>query len=87
MQDTLKDIVPIRNALRIIQSLYKFLEASPKRHAIYKDVQIEGTEFIRTLKSQSARWSCRWEAVKAVYEQLPHVVNVLLTLKNYQIHF
>ena len=29
------DIEPMRNALGVIQSLYNFIEASPKRHAVF----------------------------------------------------
>ena len=36
---------------------------------------------MKTLKSQSVRrWSCRWEAVKAVDQQLERIVKALLVL-------
>ena len=36
-----------------------------------------------TLKSQGVtRWSCRYEAVKSVIEQLPHIVETLLCLSD-----
>ena len=52
VQDTMTDIEPLRNALGTIQSLYNFLEASPKRHAIFESTMIE-KEYTRILKSQS----------------------------------
>ncbi len=34
-----------------------------------------------TLKSMGVtRWSCRWQAVKAVFEQMPKIVRALLSL-------
>ena len=72
---------PIRNALGTIQSLYNFLEASPKRHRMFQNIEVEGTHTKLTLKSLSVtRWSCRWEAVKAVVEQMPRIIKALLTL-------
>ena len=49
------------------QALYNFLEASPKRHAIFEGFgKDEGKSepLLSTLKSESVtRWSCHWEAV------------------------
>lgn len=84
IQDTMTNIEPLRNALGIIQSLYNFIEASPKRHAIFENIAIDKKQ-TRTLKSQSlTRWSCRYEAVKSVIEQLPDIVKTLLHLANDQ---
>ena len=41
IQDTMTDIEPLRNALGTIQSLYNFLEASPKRHAIFESTMVD----------------------------------------------
>ena len=82
LQDTLENVPVVRNTLGIIQSLYNFLEASPKRHAIFEDFgKDEGKRepLLSTLKSQSVtRWSCNWEAVKAVYGQLDRIIGCLL---------
>lgn len=41
----------------------------------------EGNDLVESLKSQSVtRWSCRWEAVKSVYNQLERIVGCLLQL-------
>ena len=62
IQDTMTQIEPVRNALGTIQSLYNFLEASPKRHAIFADIQSDLNPIVRSLKSLSVtRWSCHWE--------------------------
>ena len=83
IQDTMADIEPMRNALGVIQSLYNFLEASPKRHAVFFSTTVGQEHPLRTLKSQSVtRWSCRYEAVKSVIEQLPHIVETLLRLSD-----
>ena len=82
LQKTLEEILPLRNTLGTIQQLYNFLEASPKRHAIFKDTEVDKEVlFKRSLKSLSiTRWACRWEAVKAVSEELERVVKTLLKL-------
>ena len=81
LQDTMTQIEPLRNALGTIQALHNFLDASPKRHALFSDTEVQGEDLKLTLKSLSAtRWSCRWEAVKAVYGQMERIVKALLTL-------
>ena len=85
IQGTITQIVPLRKALGQIQSLYNFIESSPKRHAIFNDIQIDGNPIVKTLKSLSVtRWSCHWEALKAVYEELERIVKTLLILKDDQ---
>ena len=72
---------PLRNTLGTIHSLYNLLEASLKRHALFRDIETEEGNLVKTLKSQSVtRWSCRWEAVKAVDQQLERIVKALLVL-------
>ena len=81
LQDTMKEIEPLRNALGNIQSLYNFLEGSPKRHALFSDIELENKDYKQTLKSLSVtRWSCRWVAVKSVYDQMERIVKTLLEL-------
>ncbi|XP_046858818.1 sucrase-isomaltase, intestinal-like [Xenia sp. Carnegie-2017] len=83
LQDTMTTIEPLQKALGVIQSLHNFLEGSPKRHSIFNDIKVEDEDedITLTIKSQSAtRWSCRWAAVKAVVNQLPKIIEVLLTL-------
>ena len=77
----MEEVEPLRNSLGTIQSLRDFLEASPKRHAIFNETPVEEDHLRLTLKSLSVtRWSCRWEAVKAVIEQLERIVKTLLKL-------
>ena len=81
LQDAMTTVEPMRNTLGTIQSVYNFLEASPKRHALFGDIETEECCLLTTLKSQSVtRWSCRWEAVKAVDQQLERIVKALLVL-------
>ena len=83
LQDTMTTIEPLKKALGVIQNLHNFLEGSPKRHAIFKDIEVEDEEedVTLTIKSQSAtRWSCRWAAVKAVANQVPKIIEALLLL-------
>ena len=82
LQDTITTIEPVQNALGVIQSLHNFLEGSPKRHAIFKDTEVEDEDEDVTMmiKSQSAtRWSCRWAAVKAVVNQLLKIIKAVLS--------
>ena len=81
LQDTMTQIEPLRNALGTIQALHNFLDASPKRHTLFSDTEVQSEDLKLTLKSLSAtRWSCQWEAVKAVYGQMERIVKALLTL-------
>ena len=80
-QDTMTQIEPLRNALGTIQALYNFLEASLIPHALFVNTEVKGEGLRLTLKSLSVtRWSCRWEAVKAVYGQMKRIVKVVLAL-------
>mgnify|MGYP002804058553 CR=1 FL=1 len=79
LQDTMSDVEPLRNALGTLQSLYNFLEGSPKRHAVFNFVKVDDDHLLLTLKSLSeTRWSCRWEAVKSVSEQMGKIIKALL---------
>ena len=83
IQDTMTQIEPLCNALGTVQALYNFLEASSKRHALFCDTEVEGESLKQTLKSLSVmRWSCRWEAVKAVDKQMERIVKALLMLSS-----
>ena len=83
LQDTITTIGPLQKALGMIQSLHNFLEGSPKRHAIFKDIEVEDEDkdVTMTIKSQSATsWSCCWAALKAVVNQLLKIIKALLSL-------
>ena len=83
IQGCLTSVAPLKNCLGVIQSLYCFIEASPKRHAVYCNIEVEGSEssFVRTLKSQGdTRWACHWEAVKAVIDEFKRILLCLLKL-------
>ncbi|KAJ8044923.1 Zinc finger MYM-type protein 1 [Holothuria leucospilota] len=84
LQDTISTLEPLRNALGVFQSLYNLLEASSKRHAFFEKVEAqEEDEHAQklTLKSLSVtRWSCRYDAEKAVINQLSSIMKALVTL-------
>ena len=74
----------LKDSLGTVQSLYNFIEASPKRHAIYMKVENNAESgFIRVLKSQSVtRWTCHYEAVRAVSEEFERVILCLNHIEN-----
>ena len=75
------EIETLCNALGTIQSLYNFLHGSTKRHALFKDIKVYEEDVAPKLKSLSTtRWSCRWAAVRAVLEQVPRIMDALVTL-------
>ena len=83
IQATITQIEPLRKTLGQIQNLHNLIEASPKRHAIFNDIQIAGRSLVKTLKSLSVtRWSCHWEGVKVVIEELERIIKALLILKD-----
>ena len=76
------EIEPLQNALSTIQSLYISYTGVPcKGHALFKDNEVHEEDVALTLKSLSTtRWSCRWAAVRAVLEQMPRIMEDLVTL-------
>ena len=81
IQDTMTNIEPLRHTLATIQSLYNFLEGSPKRHAKFHNIKVDGKPIVLTLKSLSVtRWSCHRDAVEAIYRELKAIVKTLLDL-------
>ena len=79
LQDSMTCVEPVCNALGIVQKLCTFLEGSPKRRRIFQDLAVEDRINL-TLKSLCAtRWSCRWEAVTAVLEQMTRIIRTLLS--------
>ena len=83
LKDTLENVPVVRNTLGVLQSLYNFIEASTKRHGLFEAFNDGKDYLLLSLKSQSeTRWSCRWEAVKAVYEQLERIIGYLLQLSS-----
>ena len=66
-----------------LQSLYNLIDAIPKRHSIFKNIQVEEEHSDLTLKSMSVtRWLCCWQAVKAVIEKMPRIIRALLSLSS-----
>ena len=63
VKDTLSCIKILKDSLGTFQSLGNFIEASPKRHAIYMKVENNAESgFIRILESQSVTWwTCQSE--------------------------
>ena len=67
----------LRNTLGVMLSLYVFLEASPKRHAMFMKEASDGA-FKRTLKSLSVtRWTAHESSRTGVDEELPRIIRTL----------
>ena len=78
-QKSMTNVTSFRNCLGTTQEVYNFIEASPKRHALFKDTQKERSEKVLALKSQSkTRWACRKDATSALVRRLPAVLQTLL---------
>ena len=59
LQAAMCNILNLRNCIGTVQSLSVFIEASPKRHAIFQEIQKNTGECQIALKDQSdTRWSC-----------------------------
>ena len=83
LQSALSVVVNLRNCIGTVQSLYIFLEASPKRHSLLQDIQKDDGGDVVTLKDQGdTRWSCRYSAVKALITSICCVVKALIQLQN-----
>uniref|UniRef100_A0A8C3HPP3 Kynurenine/alpha-aminoadipate aminotransferase, mitochondrial n=1 Tax=Chrysemys picta bellii TaxID=8478 RepID=A0A8C3HPP3_CHRPI len=60
------------------QTLYAFMEGSPVRHAVMEKISQEVGSQLKTLKSLSnTRWACRAEAVAAVKQNYPIILQAL----------
>ena len=80
-QKSMTQVKSFRNCLGTVQEMYCFIEASPKRHALFQEVQTRRSESKVTLKSQSkTRWSCRKESTSAVRKRLPATLETLLNV-------
>ena len=70
-KDTLSSIPLLRNTLGVMQQLYLFLEASPKRHAMF----LKQGEVVRTLKSLSVtRWTAHESSRKGIEDELQNII-------------
>ena len=78
-KDTLSSIPLLRNTLGVMQQLYLFLEASPKRHAMF----LKQGEVVRTLKSLSVtRWTAHESSRKGIEDELHNIIKTLHELTN-----
>ncbi|CAF0958331.1 unnamed protein product [Brachionus calyciflorus] len=65
LQDTFSNLAEVRNCIGTVDSVYIFIEDSPKRHAIFEKLQMEKKESKLKLKYLSdTRWSFRDKALK-----------------------
>ena len=72
-KDCISEVPVLRNTLGTIQSLYTFLEASPKRHAMF--MKNGDSDFVKTLKSNcKTRWTAHESSRKAVEAELYTIV-------------
>ena len=80
LQNSCSKLTCIRNVLGTVNSIYNFIEASPKRHAIFVENQkllIEGHRH-RTIKLLSGtRWASRINAVKSILENFKAIISTL----------
>ena len=84
IQDTMKNIAALHHTLATIQSLYNFLEGSPKRLSLFHGIKVNGIPIIFTIKSLSViRWSCYKVAVEAIHGGLETIVKALIILTKY----
>ena len=87
IQDSCNANKSISDTLTIVQNLYCFIEASPKRHSMFRFIQNEEESAIKSLKKLCAtRWSCRYSSIKAVvslYDSVLMFLRVRLILIKY----
>ena len=76
LQDALNKIPEARNCLGTLNSLYTFIEGSPKRHAIFNNMQLENqTSSIKRV--DGTRWSSRSRAVSSLIKTYGFVLDTL----------
>lgn len=73
-----KENIKVFDFFGVIQSIYNFIEGSPKRHAVFEQLMQTVNTKLKTLKSLSeTRWACRSEAVSAIQSQFDTVVQAI----------
>ncbi|XP_062521178.1 zinc finger MYM-type protein 1-like [Corticium candelabrum] len=68
----------IRNVLGVVNSLYKLLEGSAKRHSRFQAIQEKlGGSSVTLKRLCETRWSSRYEAVHAIKSSFDAIINTL----------
>ncbi|CAF2529546.1 unnamed protein product [Rotaria sp. Silwood2] len=76
--DISEAVVHIRNNFGIVKSLYNFIEASPKRHKVFEDLQKEsGIVSIFLKQLSNTRWTCRYESLKVIFNRYSEILSAL----------
>ncbi|CAF3629139.1 unnamed protein product [Rotaria sp. Silwood1] len=80
--DVAEAVVHIRNNFGVVKSLYNLIEASPKRHKVFEDLQKESGIISISLKQLSdTRWACRYESLKVISSRYLEILNTLEKLE------
>ena len=62
--------------------MYNLIEASPKRHQIFDDLQKEAGIVSTSLKQLcDTRWSCRYKSLKAISSRYSEVLSTLMLIE------
>ena len=73
-KDTLSDIPLLRNTLGTMQELYKFIEGSPHRHAVF----MKNGDFVTNLKSLCVtHWTAHESSIKGIEKELSTIIKTL----------
>lgn len=78
--DLTKQVACVRNIFGTLQSLYNFIKASSKRNEIYENMCLNASKvnLPKSLKKLcETRWSCRTDALKAVYLNFSEIIETL----------
>ncbi|CAF1670257.1 unnamed protein product, partial [Didymodactylos carnosus] len=76
--DVSEAVVDVRNCFGVVKSLYNFIEASPKRHQVFKDLQKEcGVVPVSLKELCDTRWTCRYESLKAISSRFSEILSTL----------
>ena len=76
LENALGSITEARNCLGTVQSLYSFIEGSPKRHAIFINAQLTNTP-ITIKRVDGTRWASRKRAVASLIHTYEFVFEAL----------
>jgi hypothetical protein len=78
LQKGLKNVPKLRDALGTMNTMYSYIERSPKRHGELQDAQKEDNVEPTTLKRMSdTRWTSRHDAVKAIKKSFLSIIRML----------
>ena len=80
LEKSVDKVIPVRDILDIIGSIYKYMEGSPKRHAVYeRKLQLKGIAKgkVALHSFSDTRWTARSDNLETIVNAMPAILEML----------